>query len=166
MRIAEVVYGVPFANTAHGNIIQFFDETGKLHTALKVRGEQCDGVLFLKTHPPYSGAEIFWLRDNRPPGCEEIMLEFPDAMLLKKEFSQLIDGRAPRSGDLTIHQDGTTRLLSNTYSSARYVDMNTGEVTLPNAVTMPSLVVSRWAIVVPTDNATTPLVQFSEVATA
>lgn len=166
MRIAEVVHGVPFAKAKHGNIIQFFDEKGQLHTALKVHGEQCDGVLFLKTYSPHATASIFWLRGNIRPWHDDIMLEFPDAMLLKKEFSPLIDGHAPNAGDLTMHHDGTLRLLSDTYSAARYVDMKTGEANLPNAVAMPSLVVSRWAIVVPIDNATTPLVQFPDVATA
>jgi len=86
MRIAEVVHGVPFANAAHGNIIQFFDEKGKLHTVLKVRGEQCDGVLFLKTHQPDSFAEISWLRDDRNPRPNDTVLEFPDAVLISKEF--------------------------------------------------------------------------------
>jgi hypothetical protein len=166
MRIAEVVHGVPFANAAHGNIIQFFDEKGKLHTVLKVRGEQCDGVLFLKTHQPDSFAEISWLRDDRNPRPNDTVLEFPDAVLISKEFSQLPNGRAPNTGDLTIHHDGTMMLLSGAHSCARYVDMKTGNTALANAGVTPALVVSRWAIVARTDDATTPLVQFPQLATA
>ena len=160
MRIAGVVHGVPFANAAHGNFIQFFDEKDKLHIVLKVRGEQCDGVLFLRTHRPYSCAEIFWLRDNKNPWGYDTVLEFPDAMLISKEFSRLPNGHAPNKGDLIIHPDGSLMLLSGAHSCARYVDMKTGKIALPNAEATPSLVVSRWAIAVPTDNATTSLVEF------
>ena len=164
MLIADVVQGVPFAKVKHRNIIQFFDDDAKLHTAVKVSGEQCDGVLFLTDRPPsYSRATIFWVRDNMRPWHQDIMLEFPDAVLLSKEFSQLPDGRKPEAGSLTIHYDGTTMLLSKTYGSVRYVDMKTGKTVPPDdAVLMAPLVVSRWAVVVPTGKATTSLVEFPE----
>ena len=163
MFIAEVVQGAPFANVKHGNIIQFFDDDGKLHTAIKVSGEQCDGVLFLTDYPPsYARATLFWVRDNMHPWNQDIMLEFPDALLLSKEFSQLPDGHRPKAGSLTIHQDGTTMLLSKTHGSALYVDMKTGKSVSPDTVLMAPLVVSRWAVVVPTGKATTSLVEFPE----
>lgn len=165
MLIADVAQGVPFAKVKHGNIIQFFDDDAKLHTAVKVSGEQCDGVLFLTDRPPsFSRATIVWVRDDmRPPWRQDIMLEYPDAMLLSKEFAQLSDGHRPETGSLTIHYDGTTMFLSKTYGSARYVDMKTGKTVPPDDVVLTSpVVVSRWAVVVPTGKATTSLVEFPE----
>jgi hypothetical protein len=45
MLIAKVVQGVPFDKVKPGNIFQFFDHDAKLHTAIKVSGEQCNGVM-------------------------------------------------------------------------------------------------------------------------
>ena len=168
MLIVDVVQGVPFAKVKHDNIIQFFDDDAKLHTAVKVSGEQCDGVLFLTDRPPsFSRATIFWVCDDmRPLWRQDIMLEFPDAMLLRKEFSQLRDGHKPKMGDLTIQHDGTTLLLANPYSSARYVDMRTGKTVPPDDTARTAfLVVSQWEVVVPTtDKATTSLAEFPEAA--
>jgi hypothetical protein len=54
-------------------------------------------------------------------------------------------------------------LLTGSYSSARYVDMRTGKTVPPDDATRTAfLVVSRWAVVVPTGKATTSLVEFPE----
>jgi hypothetical protein len=90
------------------------------------------------------------------------MLEFPDATLLSKEFLRLPGDHKPKMDDLTIQHDGTTLLLTNPYSSARYVDMKTGKTLPPDdAKRTPFLVVSRCAVVVPTDKAATSLVGIS-----
>jgi hypothetical protein len=47
MVIGEVVQGVPFDEVKPGNIFQFFDRDAKLHTAIKVSDELCNGVVFL-----------------------------------------------------------------------------------------------------------------------
>jgi hypothetical protein len=154
MLIADVVRGVPFDKVKPGNIFQFFDRDGKLHTAIKVSNEQCNGVAFLSDClPPCSRATIYWDRENGHPWHQDIMLEFPDATLLIKEFVQLPDGKKPETGNLTIQHDGTTLLLTNPYSSSRYVDMKTGKTVSPDAMRTAFLVVSRWAVVVPTDPA-------------
>lgn len=90
------------------------------------------------------------------------MLEFPDATLFIKELLQLPDGHKPKMGDLTIQYDGTTLLLTNPYSSSRYVDMKTGKTVPSDAMRTAFLVVSRWALVVPTGTATMSLVKFPE----
>jgi hypothetical protein len=163
MLIAEVVQGVPFDKVKPGNIFQFFDRDAKLHTAIKVFDEQCNGVAFLTDCPPsYSRATIYWVKEIGYPWYQDIMLEFPDATLLIKEFSQLPDGHKPEMGNLTIQHDGTTLLLTNPYSSSRYVDMKTGKTVPPDAMRTAFLVVSRWAVVVPTGTATMSLVKFPE----
>jgi hypothetical protein len=166
MLIAEVVQGVPFDDVKPGNIFQFFDRDAKLHTAIKVSGEQCNGIVFLTDFPPSCRrATIYWVRGNAHPWHQDIMLEFPDATLLRKEFSQYPDGHKPDTGDLTIQHDGTTLLLADPYSSTRYVDMKTGKTVPPDdAARTAFLVVSRWAVVVPTDKATTSLIEIPEAA--
>jgi hypothetical protein len=82
--------------------------------------------------------------------------------LLIKEFVQLPDGNKPEMGNLTIQHDGTILLLTNPYSSSRYVDMKTGKTVPADAMRTAFLVVSRWAVVVPTDKATMSLVKFPE----
>jgi hypothetical protein len=164
MLIGGVVQGVPFNEVKLGNVFQFFDRDGKLHTAIKVSGEQCNGVVFLTDSPPPCGrATIYWVRENAYPWHQDIMLEFPDATLLRKEFSQSPDGHKPNTGDLTIQHDGATLLVAGPYSWARYVDMRTGKTVPPDDATRTAfLVVSRWAVVVSTDKATTPLVEYPE----
>src|ERR1700680_1414107 len=112
MRIANVVHGVPFAKVNEGNIIQFFDRDGKLYTGIKIYCENWKGVLFLKAPPPYKRAGIFPLTGESRPWDQDLMLEFPDAILLSKEFDKLPAGHKPRSGDLTMHHDGKIKLLT------------------------------------------------------
>src|SRR5271166_6115976 len=148
MVIGEVVQGVPFDEVKPGNIFQFFDRDAKLHTAVKVSDELCNGVVFLTDSPSWRRATIYWVRGNTCPWYQDIMLEFPDATLLRKEFSQLCDGQKPKMGDLTIQHDGTTLLLADPYSSARYVDMRTGKTVPPDDTAHTAfLVVSQWAVV-------------------
>ena len=161
MRIANVVHGVPFGKVNEGNIIQFFDRDGKLYTGIKICCEKWKGVLFLKAPPPYKRAGIFPLTDESHPWDQDLMLEFPDAMLLSKEFDQLPVGHKPCSGDLTMHHDGKIKLLSEPSGGVLYVDMRTGQVSPPDDGAMSPLIVSKWAIVLK-GNTSKCLVEFPE----
>jgi hypothetical protein len=166
MQIVNFVRGVPFAEIKHGKLLQFFDTNSNVHIGMKVYGEQCDGVLVLKGHPPSERPTISWVLDNmRPPWGDALLLEIPDAMLVNKAFAKLPDGHAPKTGDLTIHHDGTTMYLTKTGGSplsAMYVDMKTGKTTKAKKTRMPPLVVSKWAIVIPTVEAGELLIKFPE----
>lgn len=162
MRIAEVVHGVPFEKVRKGNIIQFFDKDGNLYTGMKVASQQTEGILFLRSYPPYKPASIFFFVGETRPWDQDLMLEFPDALLVTKGFAKLPDGHAPHMGSLTIRHDGTTMLLSKTDGSALYVDMKTGDTSRPETGSPPPLSVSKWAIVVPNGEASESLVEFPE----
>lgn len=166
MRVANVIHGVSFAEVKHGNLIQFFDNNGTLHTGIKVHTAQCDGVLFLIAHSPNERGTISWVRDSiNPPWGHNLLLEFPDALLHSDGFMKLPDGHRPKGGDLTIHADGTTMFLTKTSGSplsALYVDMKTGQIAKANNAGMPPLIVSKWAIVIPTVEAGEVIVEFPE----
>jgi hypothetical protein len=166
MQIANFVRGVSFAEIQHGALLQFFDTNGNAQIGMKICGEQRDGVLVLKGHPPSERATILWVFDNMPPPWgDDLLLEFPQVMLVCRAFAKLPDGHAPKPGDLTIHHDGTTRYLTKTVGSplsAMYVDMQTGKVAKANNTGIAPLIVSKWAIVIPTVEAGELLIEFPE----
>ena len=154
MRISTVVHGVPFAKVVPGNIIRIFDKDGKLYTGMKVYREHYTAVLFLQSQSSFKMAEI-----GETLAKQDLMLEAPEAVLLCSEFSQSPHGRAPATGDLTIHDDGKTMLLAKMNGCPLYVDMSTGQVLSPDKGRMPYIKVSKWSIVLRGDT-TECLVEF------
>ena len=64
-----------------------------------------------------------------------------------------------------MHHDGATRYLTKIVGSplsAMYVDMQTGKIAKADDTGMPPLVVSEWAIVIPTVDFSELLIGFPE----
>jgi hypothetical protein len=145
MRISEVVHSVPFAEVKPGNIFRFFDKNGALCTGMKVCRGDYEAVLILESHPPYELADVLCLIGETRPWDDDVMLEFPEAVLLRKGFTTLPYRNMPATGELTINDDGKTMLLGKTNGSPLYVDMKTGQA-FPSKGVKPPVIVSEWAI--------------------
>jgi hypothetical protein len=166
MRIAKVVRSVSFANVERGRVVRFFAD-GKLCTGMKVysaqdaQDEKKEGMLFLTAHPSYELASIvFPVGDARPPWHPDLLIEFVDASLLMKDFTNLPDHVPPRTGDLTLCHDDKTMLLGTLSGRPKYVDMETGAFCVVNEREhRQPIIVSKWAIVL-ADGTKEPLVKF------
>ena len=148
MHISKTIRSTTFAEVNRGNIIRFFAQD-KLCMGMKIYRDSYDAVLFLEPPLNYKLADIVCLIGEPRPWDDDVMLEFPDAALVRKDFSRLPDGQKPSTGQLIISDDGRTMLLCK-MSMPVYVDMDTGRVFKCEEMT-PSIVVSKWEILLKSD---------------
>lgn len=129
--------------------------------------DEKEGMLFLTSHPTHPLASVCFPDDGAlsPPWHPDLMLEFCDAELLVKAFTDLSvtsDTQCLEAKSLTLQLHGeTTFKISD--APSHYVDMNTGEVFPPSRPyskkeTQPRIIIGKWVIVA--GESKEPLVQF------